>query len=204
MSLGKVGLIGRFKPLHAGAALMLDYACKEADFVFIGIGSVNKYNHRNPFTQDETTGMIDAFLSPRHTNYKFIPVPDFAQDPRYKDGRQWQEYVVSTYGSLDHFITGNPYVASLLKERYDIVHPSTFIPHTEWLHLRAAEVRVAMTRGDSWQELVPKEVSGYITQHGLDSRFRKEFGLETLMLLTDDAYGRPESREQEHQHTTET
>lgn len=57
-TLGAVGFIGRFKPLHNGAALALETLCEQADKVKIGIGSVNKYNLRNPFTAEESQEMI--------------------------------------------------------------------------------------------------------------------------------------------------
>ena len=37
-----------------------------------------------------------------------------------------------------------------------------------------------MARGEAWQELVPPEVAAFIENNGLDERFRREFGLETL------------------------
>ena len=60
--LGRVGLVGRFKPLHIGGFNLLDEACKKSDYVIIGIGSVNKYNSRNPFTPVETRQMIQRAL----------------------------------------------------------------------------------------------------------------------------------------------
>ena len=50
--LGRVGFIGRFKPLHKAAAIVLEEICKRSDHVIIGIGSANKYNYRNPFTAE--------------------------------------------------------------------------------------------------------------------------------------------------------
>ena len=44
--LGTIGLIGRFKPLHLGASVLLESACEKAEKVIIGIGSSNKYNIR--------------------------------------------------------------------------------------------------------------------------------------------------------------
>ena len=92
MKLGRVGVIGRFKPLHNGGALMLDAICENADHVVIGLGSSNKYNLRNPFTGDESAGMIEAYLSPRFSNYELIHVPDFGHIQEFSDGKKWKEY----------------------------------------------------------------------------------------------------------------
>ena len=109
-TLGRVGFIGRFKPLHNGAVAALDELCGRADVVKIGIGSSNKYNARNPFSSTETKEMINAVLHPGYTNYELIDIPDFAHIPQYKDGGKWKKYVLDHFGSLDYFVTANPYV----------------------------------------------------------------------------------------------
>ena len=92
--LGKTGLIARFKPLHNGAALMLEQVCMQADHVIIGIGSCNKYNARNPFTADESRAMVDLYLRQRFSNYEFINVLDYGQIQAYKNGRRWRAEVI--------------------------------------------------------------------------------------------------------------
>jgi len=104
--LGRVGLIGRFKPLHIGAMKMLETVCDAADFVVIGIGSSNKYNARNPFTSAETRNMLELALAGR-SNYLIVEVPDYAQDPEYADGQRWKQDIIDTYGTLDAFVIGN-------------------------------------------------------------------------------------------------
>jgi nicotinamide mononucleotide adenylyltransferase len=209
MSLGRVGLIGRWKPLHNGGAILLDYACRLAEEVIIGIGSSNsdgsvqKYNARNPFTPEETKGMIDAYLSPRHANYRTLFIPDYGHMPGNSDGMRWKEHAISAFGPLDHFITGNAYVAKLLQKEYDIIPPWTIIPKEEQFPLRATEVRIAIAKGDAWKNLVPKEVAAYILHHKLDERLRREFGLETLLHLMGTAYDKEENGQQEQEHTYE-
>ena len=111
----RVGLIGRFKPLHLGGAVMLECVCENAEHVVIGIGSSNKYNVRNPFKAHETKDMINAFLSTRFSNYEIIYVPDSGHIPEFKDGQKWRKYVLEYFGKLDCFISGNDYVRELLK-----------------------------------------------------------------------------------------
>ena len=203
-SLGQVGVIGRFRPLHNGGALMLEAICNNATQVKIGIGSSNKYNLRNPFTPQETKDMIHAYLTPHNSNYTLIEIPDFAHLPEYKDGKQWKEYLVETFGPLNHFITGNPYVKELLQDTYDIIHPATLIPKEKKLWLKGSIVRMEMARHGSWQDLVPPEVAQYLATNHLDERFRREFGLATLSQLADSVdYTQRETTAQEYQHTTE-
>lgn len=204
MALGKVGVVGRFKPLHNGAAPMLEAICAQADEVIIGIGSCNKYNLRNPFTPAETKAMIDAYLAPRFSNYRFVEIPDFAQRPEYADGQRWREEIKTQYGTLDHFVSGNAFVRELLREEYDIVEPYTLVAPEKRVRLRATEVRLEMAKGDGWKGLVPEEVAQYLEQHGLVDRFRQEFGLRTLAEIAgSDVYRRADSVGEEHHHAQE-
>jgi nicotinamide-nucleotide adenylyltransferase len=201
--LGRVGVIGRFKPLHSGSAAMLDILCQQADRVVIGIGSSNKYNARNPFTAEESREMIDLYLKPRFSNYEFLLVPDFGHIPEYSDGQKWKGYIVEHYGRLDYFVTGNEYVASLLEGDYPLMHPASLLPRQDQIYIKGSIVRMAMATGYDHSLLVPPEVSGYLDENGLVERFRREFGLETLAQLGENSWKLPEDYASEKSHTRE-
>lgn len=203
MKLNRVGLIGRFKPLHNGAILMLEAAFENANEVVIGIGSSNKYNLRNPFTAKETKEMLSVYLTKRYNNYKIIEIPDFAHIPEYKDGQKWCSYIKENFGELDAFITGNDYVAKLLKNYYKIIEPWHLIPKEKWIPLRATGVRIEIARYGPWKSLVPAEVAEYLEKNNLVKRFRQEFGLECLAKLIETNYTNHENAEEEMLHTTE-
>jgi nicotinamide mononucleotide adenylyltransferase len=178
---GRVGVIARFKPLHAGAATMLEAVCEQADTVLIGIGSANKYNLRNPFTAAESEEMIHHLLQDRFTNYSVFHIHDYGHLPGGEGGQLWKQVVAHTFGSLDAFVTANPYTASLLEDTYTIVHPATIIHADRWVKVDATTVRKHMARGgDAWKQVVPAPVAAYMEQEGLLHRFRTEFGLATL------------------------
>ena len=86
------------------------------------------------------------------------------------------------FGELDAFATDNPYVASLMSDVYEVVRPVELVPRERRVALDGTTVRLALARGDAWQQLVPEPVRRYIVEKRLDDRFRKEFGLETLSL----------------------
>ncbi len=199
--LGRVGFVGRFKPLHNSGALALETLCEQADLVKIGLGSCNKYNLRNPFTVEESQAMIEAILSPKFSNYELIHVPDFAHIPGYRNGQKWKEFMLKHYSELDYFATGNAYVRDLLASHYNIIHPASRIPREKWIRLRGTEVRVEMAQGEKWKELVPYPVVEYLERTGLIERFRREFGKETLAQLAD--YRRVETPQEECLHTQE-
>ncbi|MBI2666261.1 adenylyltransferase/cytidyltransferase family protein [Candidatus Woesearchaeota archaeon] len=201
----RLGVIGRFKPLHKGGAVMLETLCEKADHVIIGIGSSNKYNVRNPFTAEESQAMVEAFLSSRFNNYEILYVPDFAHISGYEDGQQWRVYVKEHFGKLDAFVSGNSYVGDLLKEDYPIIHPADLISADKKIMMRGSAVRLEMARGgDAWKEMVPENVAKYLVENKLINRFRKEFGLQTLIALVDGVeYTRSETEEEEKEHPKE-
>ena len=202
---GTIGVIGRFKPLHKGGAVMLETICEKAEHVKIGLGSCNKYNMRNPFTAKESRNMIDLFLSPRFSNYSTLFITDYAHISEYKDGKKWVEEVIKQYGPLDAFISGDEYVSDLLKDNYKIIHPADLIPRDKQIRLRATTVRVEMAKGgDSWKQHVPRVVADYLETSGLVDRFRREFGLETLAILDSGVdYTGHENSDEEKKHTQE-
>ena len=181
MKFEKLGLIGRFKPLHLGGAGLLEEACKQSSEVIIGIGSANKYDLRNPFTAQESEDMIRACI--KSPNYEILYIPDFGHIPGYESGQEWAGYIKSWFGELDAFVSGNLYVTELLKPSYKIIHPNELIPREKQIELHATKVRIEMANGEGWRDLVPDEVEHYIDRNGLLERFRKEYGSETLQKI---------------------
>jgi nicotinamide mononucleotide adenylyltransferase len=175
--LDRIGMIARWQPVHRGHAAVLRALCGCARQALIGIGSPNRHNLRNPFTFEETSDMLNLMLVDR-TNYILIPVPDL------DDGPRWRALVIALFGALDLFVTDNSYVASLLAADYRIVRPVVLVPQEARVPINGTLVRQEMARGHGWQDLVPQEIAEYITARGLDARFRREFGLQTLAMST--------------------
>ena len=171
----RIGMIARWKPVHLGHAAVLRALASRADEVLIGIGSSNRVNVRNPFTAEETRAML-ALVLEEAAHVTVVDVPDL------DDGPRWRAMVVEIFGDLDAFVTANPYVARLLAEDYPILRPVDLVPLDERVPVDGTGVRREMARGEGWRDLVPPEVARYIVEHGLDQRFRNEFGLETLAL----------------------
>jgi nicotinamide-nucleotide adenylyltransferase len=169
----RIGMIARWKPVHLGHSPVLRALCDRADQALIGIGSVNRYDYRNPFTADETEEMIRLALG-RRANYRIVRVNDL------EDGPRWRATVVGLFGSLDLFATDNDYVRRLLADDYRVVRPVELIDSGERVPIDGKRVRYAMARGEDWRALVPPEVAEYIARRGLAERFRREFGLRTL------------------------
>jgi nicotinamide-nucleotide adenylyltransferase len=173
----RIGMVARWRPVHRGHLPVLQALCDSAETALIGIGSSNRYNLRNPFTLAETEDMLRLALAGRD-NYTLIPVPDL------DDGPRWRLMVLDLFGPLDLFVTDNPYVASLLMDDYRIVRPVGLIPPEAHVPVDGSLVRREMARGDGWRSLVPDFIEAYISTNQLELRFRQEFGLQTLALVT--------------------
>jgi nicotinamide-nucleotide adenylyltransferase len=173
----RIGMIARWRPVHLGHEAILRALCRSGEQVLIGIGSSNRYNVRNPFTLEETKRMLDLVLA-EFKNYEIIPVPDL------DDGPRWRVMIKEMFGKLDLFVTENPYVASLLKDDYRIQRPVKLILPEEQVPIDGSSVRRAMARGEAWEQLVPSVVAEYIKSNHLNVRFREEFGLQTLAMIT--------------------
>lgn len=168
-------MIARWKPVHLGHAAALRALVARAEEALVGIGSSNRRDARNPFTAGETREMLRRVLGGA-AHVTLLEVPDL------DDGPRWRAMVVELFGRLDAFVTANPYVARLLADDYPILRPVDLVPPEERVPVDGTGVRREMARGDGWRPLVPDGVAAYIAEHGLDRRFRSEFGLETLAL----------------------
>lgn len=173
----KIGIVARWRPVHLGHLPVLKAICVGAEHAIIGIGSSNRYNYRNPFTLEETQEMLRLAL-PDRDNYSLLPVPDL------DDGPRWRLMVKEMFGQLDLFITANPYVANLMSADYPVIHPVELVSDEDKIAVDGSLVRRVMAQGEDWRKLVPEVIAGYIIDHGLDERFRREFGLQTLALNT--------------------
>lgn len=171
----RIGMVARWRPPHLGHTPVLAALCDCAEHALIGIGSSNRYDVRNPFTLDETLDMVRLALDGRN-NYTLMPVPDLGNGPK------WRVMVREMFGPLDRFVTDNPYVANLMRDDYTVIKPVTLVPPAQRIAIDGTLVRRQMARGDGWRELVPSVIADYISSHHIDQRFRREFGLQTLML----------------------
>jgi nicotinamide-nucleotide adenylyltransferase len=171
--LERAAIIGRWRPVHEGHAVVLRCLCGVAGQVVVGIGSANRYDWRNPFTLDEVRQMLRCVLDDRH-GVEIVALDDLGDGPR------WRELVKRVIGPVDVVFTANPYVRHLLAGHYRVEHPVVVVPQDQRAPVEGAMVRRMMARGEAWDRLVPAPVAELIRSRGLAQRFRNEFGLETL------------------------
>jgi nicotinamide mononucleotide adenylyltransferase len=168
----RAGFVARFRPPHLGHAAILAALAREAGTVVVGVGSANRYDVDNPFTGDETAGLLAPLLPEGRAEVHLLP--------DLYDGPRWAAMVRERFGELDVFVTANPYVRSLVEGFWRVEHPLALLGEAERVAVDGTGVRRAMARGEAWERLVPVEIARALKAGGLARRFREEFGLETL------------------------
>jgi nicotinamide-nucleotide adenylyltransferase len=170
--LRRAGFVARFRPPHLGHAAILAALAREAETVVVGVGSANRYDADNPFTGEETAGLLAPLLPAGRFELHLLP--------DLYDGPRWAAMVRDRFGEIDLFATANPYVRSLLEGFWRVEHPLTLLGPDERVAVDGRGVRRAMARDEAWERLVPPEVARALRAGGFVRRFRREFGLETL------------------------
>ncbi|MCL4808264.1 MAG: hypothetical protein KJ062_10810 [Thermoanaerobaculia bacterium] len=168
----RAGFVARFRPPHLGHAAILAALAREAETVVVGVGSANRYDVDNPFTGEETAGVLAPLLPAGRFELHLLP--------DLYDGPRWAAMVRERFGEVDLFATANPYVRSLVEGTWRVEHPLSLLGPEERAAVDGKGVRRAMARGEAWERLVPPEVARALRAGGLVRRFRLEFGLETL------------------------
>ena len=102
MEYNTIGLIGRFRPLHIGAAALLDGCFSRSEYVHIGIGSANVYDDRNPFTANEVENMIQLYLKEKNIpkeRYTVLKINDHFGKKTVEGKSAWVEEVKEKTGN---------------------------------------------------------------------------------------------------------
>jgi cytidyltransferase-like protein len=80
--------IMRLQPLHEGHKILIRKMFEKCDDVIIAIGSVNKKDHKNPFSYKERKNMLLKAFKDK-TNLSIIPLEDIGAQTK----KEWIDYV---------------------------------------------------------------------------------------------------------------
>ena len=154
----RVGIIGRFQPLHNGHERLLErYA--DHDLV-VAIGSANVRDERNPLSYAERYELVHLIVPEADV----LPLDDFDDDDA------WIDEATQVLGELELLVTGNDHVRELLEPYYEIITPEEALGTIP--DVSATKVREAISSGDEWKRFVPYQVAHYLEAEGLIGRFR--------------------------------
>ncbi|HKZ45657.1 MAG TPA: nicotinamide-nucleotide adenylyltransferase [archaeon] len=157
--MAKAFIIGRFQPVHLGHVYAIKEAMKKFDEVVIGIGSSNESStFRNPFSFDEREQMLRLV----GIKCKVVGIPDI------KDDKEWCEQIFKTV-DFDVAITGSEWVKKCFYGRKKVGKPDFLLPEV----YSGVRIREKMSKGEKWEDLVPKKVADFIKKIGGEERIKE-------------------------------
>jgi nicotinamide-nucleotide adenylyltransferase len=159
--------VGRFQPFHLGHLGAIQAALKEVDELVIVIGSAQySHNGNNPFTAGERLVMIRRALQEAKVDYSklwIVPVPDVHLH------MLWVSALEGYTPKFNVCFSNEPLTRRLFMEAgYQVKN----IPFFDRQLYVSTIVREKMLRDESWTELVPKSVAGFIKEIDGVSRLR--------------------------------
>lgn len=145
--------IGRFQPFHNAHLKDIKDIIKEADEIIIAIGSSNEKNTlENPFSYNERKQMISLVLRKNKIkNFRIYPVPDLYND------RRWVDYIKKNIPKCDFVYSGNPWTLRCFRKHDSKTKKIRLIKG-----MSSSIIRDRIVKKEKWQNLVPKEIIGYI------------------------------------------
>ncbi|MDE1847190.1 MAG: nicotinamide-nucleotide adenylyltransferase [Candidatus Micrarchaeota archaeon] len=141
-------LIGRFQPFHNGHLAAVMHGLKRCENLWIGIGSSNKSDERNPFSAEQRKEMIALSVgedSMRRVQIFYIP--DVSAHER------WTYHVDAIIPGYDIVFSNDDFTLGLFRQRGINAIP---VPYLSRETISGTAIRERICRGDEWQSLVPR------------------------------------------------
>lgn len=153
----KIGLvIGRFQPFHHGHKYLIDEALKICDKIFIGIGSSNKSDEKNPYSADIRVRFLKKFIREEKLEDRVLKILKLYDNP---DDDIWFENLIKQTGQFDVTIGNNPWNNGII-ERHGI--PAVYIGFYKRKTLEGIKIRRLMEKNKKWEDRVPHYLVSHI------------------------------------------
>ncbi len=139
--------IGRFQPFHLGHLYALDFALSKVNNLWIGIGSSNKLDEKNPFSATERKTMIlssiDISLLRR---IKIYFIPDF------DDHKKWVNAINSLVPKYEVVFSNDVLTTNIYSQTIKVIP----IQLKKRDMLSGTNIRNKIVSGKNWKGLVPE------------------------------------------------
>lgn len=196
---GRTVAIMRANPPHVNHTAMLRELCDKSLEVKVNLGSINKFNNKNPFKIEEREDMIRLALG-KYTNFQVVRLPDFDNDEK------WFAELRRLNGDFTEILSNNPndlkiYTANQYEKGhegqqeyrlFDIIRPVDVITPEKMLYVKSVIengarflkfkkpvyvsgtlVRAGMVKNWNWEDFVDEPVAKYLKDNGLIKRLEK-------------------------------
>jgi len=151
--------VGRFQPFHLGHLNSIKSVLKEVEELVIVIGSA-QYSHtiRDPFTAGERLVMVRKALEEAgidDAQVWIVPVSDVHLH------MMWVSAIEGYTPHFDLVFSNEPFTKRLFVEADYKVKSIQFFARKLY---SSTHIREKMVKGESWEELVPKNVAAFIKE----------------------------------------
>lgn len=128
------------------------------DKIYIGIGSSNKSDDKNPYSASERAFHIEKFLKEEKIEDRVIKILKLNDNP---DDDIWFENLYKMTGLFDVTIGNNPWNNGII-ERHGI--PAVYIGFHKRRTLEGFKIRNLMKKNKIWEDRVPQYLIEAITK----------------------------------------
>ncbi len=155
--------IGRFQPFHNGHLDVAKSLSRKYDKLIIGIGSSQEKNTKeNPFSYDERKTMISkALKSNKIKNFRIYSIPDLYDDIK------WTNYLLKNFPKFDAAYSGNEWTLRCFRKHKIKAKKIKLIKG-----INSTKIREMISKGKTWEKIVPKEIAKSIREIKGDARIR--------------------------------
>ncbi|MFI5265494.1 MAG: adenylyltransferase/cytidyltransferase family protein [Candidatus Levyibacteriota bacterium] len=153
----KTGLvIGRFQPFHLGHKYVIEEALRLCDKIYIGIGSAQIFDEKNPYSTEKRKKFLEIFLSKEKMQDRVLDILAIEDFP---DDDVWFERLNPRIPGTQVLIGDNEWVNGIF-ERHGI--PAVRIGYFKRDILEGTKIRTNMKEKKQWKSRVPKYLVSHI------------------------------------------
>lgn len=146
----KVGLVvGRFQPFHLGHKYVIEKALEICEKIYIGIGSSQIFDDKNPYSTEKRRKFLETFLEKEHISEKVLDIVTIEDIP---DDDEWYELFIKKIPETEVVVGDNEWVNEIF-ERHNI--PAVRIGYYKRDILEGTKIRKNIQGKKPWEERVP-------------------------------------------------
>lgn len=147
----KVGIvIGRFQPFHLGHKYLIEKALTYVDKIYIGIGSSQIFDEKNPYNAEKRHEFLKRFIKEEKIENKVL---DILKIDDFPDDDIWFERLQKRTPGIEVVIGDNEWVNGIF-ERHKI--PALRIGYYKRNILEGTKIRDNMRNKKPWKSRIPK------------------------------------------------
>ncbi len=155
----RVGIvIGRFQPFHLGHKYVIEKALDLCDCLYLGIGSAQVFNEKNPYSAEKRKKFLEIFIKEEKIEdriIKIITIDDFPDDD------VWFKRLIKRIPGTEVIIGDNEWVNGIF-ERHKI--PAFRVGYYRRHILEGTKIRDRMMEKKSITQRVPLYITKVINQ----------------------------------------